>query len=329
MNVIFKQISLKLIQRTVLKLTGISFLLSILFINLYYLSAWYRIPHKEIHFEVQANGYVGNPSCTVYLGMNYGDNYCKIDSLGAYIIIDYPFKGISCSCTKQLCITDNVICLSSNSIKDISSIFHTVITMKSNLSDVMRPISKGAQYSLPFVNINQLPVNNIALNSTIAETYFNVLPEKRQYNCSCYNGVTLLANAQTDVDFINPGFESKGDISKLDCMVTIDIDERISCDTVTFYSVGPFSCFSANVEPDYVSFNKIAYFSPDKINRIKKNGLRFYSEFPEAAKLQNFRISLLLIAIPIILTSIFSLAYQLFKKHKRYIKIYYLKEPCS
>lgn len=83
----------KKFQRFNIRWMKICVVLSVIFCNLYYLAIWYRIPHKEISYNVEVAGCIGYPSCAVFLGMDYSD--CDVsnnEQLGAILHIKHPFR---------------------------------------------------------------------------------------------------------------------------------------------------------------------------------------------------------------------------------------------
>ena len=81
-----------------------------------------------------------------------------------------------------------------------------------------------------------------------------------------------------------------------------EIYDLLGCDTIEINTVGPFDLKSISLSPDSTNFNTILFFDKSKIKTIRKSGLKFYAEFPEASKLQNIRMAILLIILPFLLT---------------------------
>lgn len=320
----------KVLLRELFRLSWIFSLLTLLGLNFYFLNNWYRIPHKNICYNAQIDGCIGYPSCNIYIGMNYGDNYCTKDSLGCYLIIKHRYKKHSPYLYRGI-----VDSYSLENRKDrykktytplhnhysvrcdsISTVYRTSILLESNLSDVVNCQDKEIWDSEPLLAIRRSATTNPKRNASRVESWFymsrlpNSFPYEQKFIRLCLYTINTIDNLQ-------PSFLSKGDISKLDCSISLNLTHLLSCDTVTFYSVGPFTSFSANIPPDSISFNKFIFYNKDKIKQLRSDGLRFYAEFPEAQKLQNFRIALLLTVIPIILSAICSIIVHEYKFLKR------------
>lgn len=100
-----------------------------------------------------------------------------------------------------------------------------------------------------------------------------------------------------------PEMRSSWDITQANYQVSISC-ENISCDTISieFYGATIFS--NMHPEPDKISMSGIEFTSPDKVEDIIKNGLRFHTEFLELKGLAAQR-SFILAALVSLLIAVF------------------------
>lgn len=89
-----------------------------------------------------------------------------------------------------------------------------------------------------------------------------------------------------------PEMKSLWDITQANYNIYIAC-ENISCDTISidFYGATIFSNMYPN--PDKTTMSGIEFTSPDKVNEIIKNGLRFHAEFLELKEMAAMRIFVL------------------------------------
>lgn len=305
--------------------------------DLYYLSIWYRIPHKEVHYNANIAGSIGSESCTVYLGMDYSDEpFYHKEQLGAKLTIKHACRSNS-PCLFQK--TND--CFRNNRIREfyeslfhydsilcnrISTVYSTRIDILSNLYDFTIPHDQEIWTKDHLVAIRKFKSLDIKRNlpsGTSSETWFYL--ERLPASHSCNNHIiALCSQSYNNFDHFKPRLNSKGDISKLDCKICLNLDSRLDCETIIINTVGPIELISVNISPDIISFNKFIYSDKTKILQIRENGLRFYAEFPEAQKIQNLRISILLLVLPIWITLLIKLIRLEFKrlaKIRKYISI--------
>ncbi len=288
---------------------------------IYYLMLWYRIPHKYINYNAQVIGCLGPTPCNILLGMDYGDGFRIADNekLGAFIFIKHPFRKHSpflfrgdidyggCSRKRSEHYHKLYFPLAKYDIKrceEISTVYRTSIRMTSNLYDYARIEDDETWKDKSMLLIRKLKSRKETANTVNAESWFYLhrLSERSVYD----SGSVVLEGSLTNTfDNYRPSYKSKGDISKLDTHIKIDLHGWLICDTVLISTVGPCDLKSVSVIPDSVSFSKIYYYTRDKIETIKKCGLDLYAEFPEAQKLQNIRIAVLLFLIPLVITILF------------------------
>lgn len=292
--------------------------------NLYYLAIWYRIPHKEVCYNAKVAGCIGNPSCTVFLGMDYSD--CDVsnnEQLGAILHIKHPFRKDSqflfvgvvdhtfMESRKErykeyyepLAQYDSLLC------SRISTVYATRLDITSNLYDGVDSNDAETWDNDQLLTIRKFKSKNLKSNGISSENWYYLQRLPNSFPCD-FGFVIIQSKLYDSFDNFKPSLLSKGDISKLDCKIQLNIDSCISCDTIIINSVGPIDLISVNVVPDNISFNQIEYYDKNKILQIRKNGLRFYSEFPEAQKGQNVRIAVLILILPFWLTLLLKLLWK-------------------
>lgn len=310
------------LQRVNIRLMIICVVAFIVICNLYYLAIWYRIPHKEISYKIKIAGCIGYPKCGIYLGMDYSDSdIVNNERLGAILSINHPFKkhspflfmGVVDNITMEkrtdrynefyepLLHYDSLLC------DKISTVYSTRIDMSSNLYDVAGSEDADIWSNDQLLTIRKFKSRNFKHNEISSENWYYL---QRLPNSSPYDegSVILCAQLYNTYDNFKPKVFSKGDISKLDCIIKLDLDSRIECDTIMINTFGPIDLVSININPDKISFNQIEFNDKDKIKHLRKNGLRFYAEFPEAQKIQNIRIAILILILPFWLTLLFKLS---------------------
>lgn len=289
--------------------------------NLYYLTVWYRIPHKKICYDLNIAGCIGYPVCNIYLGMDYSDSdTLGKQQLGAILSIKHPF--MKQSPLLFMGVVDNIYnenrkdryreyyepLYKYNSLlcNKISTVYSTHIDLYSNLYDDINSNDTETWSDDQLLTIRRFKQKKIKQNHINSECwyYLQKLPDSHPcdegfviFNSQCFN----------TYDHLKPNFKSKGDISKLDCTINLRLDSRIECDSVIINTLGPVNLISINIQPDSLSFNKIMFYDKNKISQIRKSELRFYAEFPEAQKIQNIRIAVLLLILPFLLTLLFKL----------------------
>lgn len=320
----------KKIQRLSIRWMKICVIATIIICNLYYLVIWYRIPHKEVCYHAKVSGCIGYPSCAVFLGMDYSDSdVSNIKQLGAILHIKHTFRKhspflfvgvvdrISMESRKErykeyyepLVQYDSLLC------EKISTVYSTRLDITSNLYDWVDSKDIAMWINDKLLTILKFKSQNIKSIGTSSENwhYLQRLPESFQ----CDEGYVIIrSQLYNSFDNFKPSFKSKGDISKLDCKVNVNIDSLIDCDTIIINTVGPIDLKSINVIPDNISFDQIEFFDKKKISQIRKYGLRFYAEFPEAQKIQNIRIAILILILPFWLTLLLKLFGKEFKPEK-------------
>lgn len=309
------------IQRLNIRWMKICVIASIIICNLYYLDIWYRIPHKEVCYNVKVTGCVGYPSCVVFLGMDYSDSdVSNNDQLGAILHIKHPFRKHSpflfmgvvdhlfMESRKErykeyyepLVHYDSLLC------NKISTVYSTRLDITSNLYDGVSSNDTETWSNDQLLTIRKFKSKNFKINGISSENWYYL---QRLPNSSPYDEGFVIIRSQLNNSFDNfkPSFKSKGDISKLDCNMKLNLDPLIDCDTIIINTIGPIDLKSINVIPDNISFNQIKFFEKEKISLIRKYGLRFYAEFPEAQKIQNIRMVILILILPFWLTLMFQL----------------------
>lgn len=165
------------------------------------------------------------------------------------------------------------------------------------------------------LTIRKFESKNLKYNKISSENWFYLqrLPNSFPYD---EGYIIIQSKLGNTFDNFKPSYKSKGDISKLDCSVKLNIDPLIDCDTIIINTVGPIELKSINVIPDNISFNHIDFFDNEKISQIRKHGLWFYAEFPEAQKIQNIRMAILILILPFWLTLLLKLFGKEFKPEK-------------
>ncbi len=99
-----------------------------------------------------------------------------------------------------------------------------------------------------------------------------------------YGEVILCSGLNNDFDNFKPNWRSKGDISKLDCQLSLKLDDLLECDTIEINTVGPFDLKSISIIPNSLSFNRIIFYNQSKIEAIRKDGLHFLCRIPRSIK---------------------------------------------
>lgn len=311
----------KKLQHILIRWMIICVVSSVVIFNLYYLAIWYRTPHKEILYKAKIAGCIGYPKCRVYLGMDYSDyDIVNHERLGAILSINHPFRkhspflfmGMVDNSTMErradrykefyepLLLHDSLLC------DKISTVYSTRIDISSNLYDGISSKDVENWSHEQLLTIRKFKSRNFKHNGISSENWFYLqrLPNSCPYD---EGSVILGTQLYNTYDNYKPRVFSKGDISKLDCVIQLDLDSRIECDTIMINTFGPIDLISININPDKLSFNQIEFSDKDKIAQIRKNGLRFYAEFPEAQKIQNIRIAFLILILPFWLTLLFKL----------------------
>lgn len=311
----------KKLQRFNIRWMKICIVLYIIISNLYYLTIWYRIPHKEIFYKIKIAGCIGYPTCGIYLGMDYSEfDVVDNERLGAILLISHPFrkhspylfKGVTDHITMEkrtdrykelyepLLLFDSTLC------NKISTVYSTRIDISSNLYDGISSKDDETWSTEQLLTTRKFKSRNFKHNGISSENwyYLHRLPDSSPHD---EGSVILCSQLYNTYDNSKPRVFSKGDISKLDCIIKLDLDSRIECDSIIINTFGPVDLKSINITPDNVSFNQIEFNDKNKIKQIINNGLRFYAEFPEAQKIQNIRIAILILFLPFWLTLLFKL----------------------
>lgn len=327
-----KPINHKSIQRICLRGIILCTVCFVIPCHLYYLSIWYRIPHKELRYKTEIAGCVGYPSCTIYLGMDYSDvGSPQRERIGAILSIKHPFRkhspflfrdsyGFTMSESRKdrykkyyepLYQYDSLLC------DKISTVYSSHLEMSSNLYDAVTPKDEEYWFQEHLLTTRKFKTERIKANGTSTNFWFYL--ERLPSSCPCDEGsVVLCAQLCNSIDNFKPVIKSKGDISKLDCEIFLDIDSRMACDSIIINTIGSINLISSNITPDSVTFNELIFIEPYKISKIREDGLKFYAEFPEAQKLQNLRIAVLILFLPFWVT----LLIRLICKELRRFKIY-------
>lgn len=314
---------------------------TIVICNLYYLAIWNRIPHKEINYNVKIAGCIGYPSCSIYLGMDYSD--CDVvanEYLGAILSIKHHFSKnspflfmgvvdhISMEKRKDrykefyepLLLYDSLLC------NKISTVYSTSIDISSNLYDAVNSSDDEIWTNEFLLTTRKFKSRRFKHNGICSENWFYL---QRLPNSSPYGegSVILCSQLYNTYDNFKPILFSKGDISKLDCIIRLNLDSRIECDTILINTIGPIDLAAISIKPDNISFNLIEFTDKGKLNQIRNNGLRFYAEFPEAQKIQNIRIAILILILPFWLTLLLRLisreVHSLRKILQRKLRLYF------
>lgn len=302
---------------------------------LYFLNIWYQTPHKRITYSANVVGCIGSPTSKVYLGMDYGDDADTSDSLGAILFISHKYRKRSPYLFRGI-----VDPISQESRKDryrnfyaplanynldkcdsISTVYCSKITISSSLYDVVNNTQNEKWTEDKLLTIRIKKPQNSNRNTITSESWFYLSRLPNSYPDE-YGEVILCSGLNNDFDNFKPNWHSKGDLSKLDCQLSLKLDDLHGCDTIEINTVGPFDLKSISIIPDSLSFNRIIFYNQDKIKAIRKKGLHLYAEFPEASKLQNFRMAILLIVLPFVLTWII----YLIKKECGYLKRWLLQK---
>lgn len=335
----------KKFQRLNIRWMKICVVASIVISNLYYLAIWYRIPHKEVCYNVKVAGCIGYPSCAVFLGMDYSD--CDVsnnEQLGAILHIKHPFiksspflfvgvvDYLSMENRKDryrkyydpLVLYDSLLC------NKISTVYSTRLDITSNLYDGVGSNDTETWIKDQLLTIRKFKSKNFKCNGISSENWYYLQRLPNSFPCD-EGFVIIRSKLYNSFDNFKPSFKSKGDISKLDCKVKLNFDSLVDCDTIIINTVGPIDLKSINVIPDDISFNQLVFLDKEKISQIRKYGLRFYAEFPEAQKIQNIRMAILILILPFWLTLLLKLLRKEFnsakvifqKKYKKYKKNHY------
>lgn len=107
---------------------------------------------------------------------------------------------------------------------------------------------------------------------------------------------------KTDLDNFSPKWYSVGDASKLDFRLNLNLRDLIDCQEVLIKFNGPFTLASITMEPDNKGYNYISFTNPYKLHIIGKKGLNFYASFPQMEKIQQIRITVILLIFPILIS---------------------------
>lgn len=331
-----KRIYHKFVQRICLRGIILCTVCFVIICNLYYLSIWYRIPHKELRYNAEIAGCIGYPSCTIYLGMDYSDvGTPQQDQIGAILSIKHPFRkhspflfrdsyGLTTSESRKerykkyyepLLKYDSLLC------DKISTVYSTHLEMSSNLYDAVTPKDKGSWSQELLLTTRKFKTKRTKANGTSTDFWFYLERLPSSYLCD-EGSIVLYSQLYNSLDNFKPVIKSTGDISKLDCELLLNIDSRMECDSIIINTIGPIDLISSNITPDSITLNEIIFFKDYKISRIRKEGLRFYAEFPEAQKLQNLRLAVLILILPFWITLLIRLIYKEYQRLRIFLRCY-------
>lgn len=268
---------------------------------------WYRVPHRTVTYTIKTYGCIGYPKCKILVNMNYGYKDIPKDTLGCSIKILHPFqrnspylfKGFKLSShtprVKEYYKEYEPLCYKyPSSIDSISTLYKSIVSQEADFYDEIK--SKDDEYwsnsreILIYKHPTQIKNKKVIEN----ETCFYL---KR------YTGIdTIHIFQKLCSSFDCPKWFSKGDVSKLDCEIKFETYNLVECDEINIRFNGPYSLYSKNIEPDKDGYDYISYTSPFKLEVIHQKGLKFCALFPMFERMQQTRIAVLMIIIPILLS---------------------------
>lgn len=275
-------------------------------LSLFYI--WNRTPYKSVTYTTKMYGCVGKLKCKILAIMDYGSENIKNDSTGFYIIMFHPFrehspylfKGDAAGKERYLEEYEPLCYRYCSVIDSISILYKSIITLESNLYDVVKPKDREIWSNEKDFVIWHQP--SIVRNKTTSESesWFYLKHKTRESHGDTIGmGHRLL----TSYDNFFPKWSSKGNVSKLKLRLKINNYGLIDCEEITIRFNGGYNLYSISPEPDEKGSDYIRFTNPFKLKVICKNGLELYSYFPDLEGMQQTRITVLVvIIIPLLLT---------------------------
>ncbi|MBP3511346.1 MAG: hypothetical protein J6K19_04815 [Prevotella sp.] len=277
----------------------------------YTLYVWYRIPHKSVTYTTHTVGCIGKPKCKIIAMMDYGDKELKADSIGFFIRIQHHFREDSPFLFKGKVLGENVERKTryskeyeplyykyGSTIDSISTVYKSTITLQSNLYDRSIPKDRENWSNQKDITIwRKATITN--KNTTKNESWFYL---KRLLKPFSDKACLMEHRLRTSHDNFSPKWNTKGDVSKLDFELKIGNNDFIECDEIKIRFNGPYNLASINIKPDEISYDYISFTNPLKLKAIRKNGLNFYASFPIPEKIQQARITFMMIIIPLLIS---------------------------
>lgn len=269
---------------------------------------WNKEKYKEVNISVSDIGHIGKPTCSVKIDMNYGTNDIHRALLGYSVYVYsnqkanapllFGFTPFDYSYGKDR-YREEYDAINSKYPKKaprISTIIKTTIETSSTFYDKIITSNFDSLIESDEVIIRQKGAysnNNSKLN-----TWFYLSRDTKKKE-----GNILYSNSNIDIDCHTPRWYQKGNLSKLHFKYRFR-GNHIPCDTLIFNFYSPYTLYSISEKPDIMNYSTFMYTDPRKLKNIMSNGLQFYSTFPMSEGLQQTRISLLLLVIPLLLSAI-------------------------
>ena len=268
---------------------------------------WYRVPHRTVNYNIKTLGCIGEPKCKIYAKMNYGYKNIPKDSLGYSIEILHPFKenppylfkgnvfGTDIARTKKYFEEyEQLTHQYPDAIDSISTLYKSVITQEANFYDKIKNRDSENWVNSKGTIIYKYPTRIKSKTVCENETWFYL---KRKMFID-----TIPLSHKLHTSFERPKWFSKGDISKLDFELKFNLYNLMECEEINIHFNGPYSLYSIDIEPDKKKYDHISYTNPFKLEIIHKKGLRLCASFPIFERMQQTRITAILIIIPFLLS---------------------------
>ncbi len=258
---------------------------------------WNEIPNQTIRAKITALGYTSDSSyCNFHIKVAAGNPYISVqDDKSTNTIYVYS----SPKYTSQHTLDKNFLLkFTDTSVKHrdvLANMYtfyvldyycYTTIDVAFNNSE-----SKSCPNPQAFSYIDSPQWGKDSFGSSYTGSGFLAFPDfegksgmigegngKMEFNTNLING--------------KPNMKSLWDITQANYSISLGCD-NISCDTISieFYGATLFS--NMYPEPDKTTMSGIEFTSPDKVNEIIKNGLRFHTEFLELKEMAAMRIFIL------------------------------------
>lgn len=272
----------------------------------FFLYLWYRVPHRTVSYDIKTYGCIGYPKCKILAEMDYGYKDIPIKSLGYSIEILQPFRenqpylfggninGTNVARVKEYYNEYKPLCYKyPSAIDSILTLYKSEITQEADFYDKIRGRDNECWSNDNGIIKYQHPTQTCKRVSK-NETWFYV---KRNMSI---DKITL--NHELHTSFERPKWFSKGDISKLDFELKLNLYNLMECEEINIHFNGPYSLYSIDIEPDKKKYDCICYTNPFKLEIIHREGLRLCASFPVFERMQQTRITAILIIIPFLLS---------------------------
>lgn len=298
----------------------VSFVVSISILNygLYCYVEWNKEKYKDVNICVSDIGHLGKPTCSVKINMNYGNDDIPKEELGYNVCVYSPqrpnapllfgFNPFDYTNGKDKYREeyDAINSKYPQETQRISTIIKTVIETSSTFYDKIITSNFDSLKESNKIIIRQKGA--YSNNNSKLDTWFYLSRDIKQYE-----GSILSSNRYVDYDCCSPRWFHKGNISKLHFKYRFK-GKYIPCDTLAFNFYGPYTLYSISETPDSISYVSFLFTDSLKLENIMSNGLQFYSTFPMSEGLQQTRVSLLLLVIPLLLSAIIYMLKKIFRR---------------